>query len=412
MRIVAVVGGVTALIAAIIVVAWLSNIGFKMTGPSTGPKSRFHVPVSEKNAEGEYLTNPFSRPTKGPFPKVETTERVFDFGLMKFDPNPDSKGDSHVFVVRNVGEGTLWLARGPSTCQCTMNSLEDKVQVPPGGSTEITVTWKPTGPDDNFSKSASIWTNDPTLFETDTESEPGEGKLLFTVKGKVLHGVEVDPTTFSLGTLNETQPTIITAAIFSRVASDLGVSVKETSSRYVTAELAPMDKAQLQQRKALSGWILTGRIDPTIPVGRIRESITLTTTDNLHPEVSLSISAQRQGPLSLAGRFWNNADMLVDFRKFRAADGCETTLSLYAAKGAEPLQLTLLEQRPPELKLTIARDEEFPDPDRERLTIHLQVPPGLPPDRLIGKEAGYVRLATNRPDVPELKFYVIYESTE
>lgn len=411
MRIVAIVGGVTALIAAIVVVAWLSNIGFQMTGPSTGPKSRFHVPVSEKNAEGEYLTNPFSRPAKGPFPKVEVSELEFDFGLMKYDPNPDTKGDSHVFVVRNVGEGTLWLARGPSTCQCTMSSLEDKVQVPPGGSTEVTVTWKPTGPDEHFSKSASLWTNDPALFEKG-ESETGDGKITLTVKGQVLTSVEVDPATFSLGTLDETRPTTMTAHIFSRAVSDLGVTVKETSSRYVTAELAPMDETQLQERKALSGWVLTGRIDPTIPVGRVRESITLATTDDIHPELSLSISAQRQGPLSLAGRFWNNAEMVLDFRKFRAADGCETTLSLYAAKGAEPLQLTLLEQRPPELKLTIARDEEFPDPDRERLTIHVQVPPGLPPDRLIGREAGFVRLATNRPDVPELKFHVIYESTE
>ena len=38
------------------------------------------------------------------------------------------------------------------------------------------------------------------------------------------------------------------------------------------------------------------------------------------------------------------------------------------------------------------------------------VPAGRAPERLVGRDAGLVRLKTNREDVPEVKFHVAIES--
>lgn len=410
MRALGVLGGIAALLAAVVLVAWLSDFGLQQAGPGVESKPPAAKSDPTRNEKGEYLVNPFKKPTKGPFPRLEVDEKEFKFGKMKYDPNPDFPGASHEFVVRNVGEAPLLLARGPSTCQCTMAALEEKLEVPPGGSTNITITWKPTSPAEEFSKGASIWTNDPSLF--DSEQGTSDGKIMFTVSGTVAPGVEFDPPTFSLGALDETKPTTITSHVYSKVVEDLEASVKKTSSQYVTAEMRPMTEEELKERSAVSGWVMTGEIDPKLPVGRVRESIVLSTNDTVTPEFTLSISAQRQGPISLAGRYWNNGGMYVDFKHFRASEGRETQLNLYAARHEEPLELTLVERRPEYLEVVATRDAEFPEPDRERVAILVRVPPGSPPDRLLGQEAGLVRLATNREDVPEVKFYVVYESTE
>ena len=67
--------------------------------------------------------------------------------------------------------------------------LKDRVEVPPGESTTITVTWTPEFAAEDFSKGASIWTNDPALFAEGSQSK--DGKILFEVKGDVIDGCPV-----------------------------------------------------------------------------------------------------------------------------------------------------------------------------------------------------------------------------
>lgn len=399
MRVVAVVAGVVCLIAAVALVFWMNDLGgVEVAGPGGVPAS------SPKNAEGEFKENPFAKPVKGPFAKLEASEAEYDFGLMKYKTE-----DSHTFVIRNTGDAVLKLAKGPSTCQCTMSDLSsDVVEVPPGGSHEITVTWKPDFPTEDFSKQASIWTNDPAMWEEGSASK--DGKIVFTVKGQVLNSAEVEPSLHSLGTIDETKPTPFSTLIFSRVMKDLEVSIESISSQFVTAQLEPASEEDLKEKKALSGFRLRGELNPKVAIGRVRETIKLKTNDDQNPELEITIEAFRQGPVSIAGRFWNGNYTMVDFARFKAADGIETTLSLYSAKGAEPLELTLAEKRPDFLEVTVARDEAYAEPDRERHTLTVRVPAGRPPERLVSKEAGYVRFTTNHPDVPEIKFYVIYES--
>jgi len=415
MRIAGVLGGIVALGAAIAIVNWLSQTGIEDSGrkpvaATVKQESRLHKPAetaSGKNEKGEFTTSPFEQPKKGPFPKLEIDSKEHNFGLMRFDP-AKKKGGEHRFVIRNAGEAPLLLARGPSTCQCTMAQMEDQVSVPPGGSTEVTVTWNPEFVTEDFVKGASLWTNDPALFADGSESK--DGRISLNVKGVVVNGVEVDPPTFALGTLEEGRPTTISAVIFSRVHEQLDVQLAETSSRLLTAELQPMDAEALTEKKARSGWTLTGTLQPNVNIGRVKESITLTTSDPDVPKSVIEISGHRQGPITIGGRFWNGADTVLDFKRFQASDGVQTALYAYAARKEPRLEISVVEIRPAELEVTIVPDDSFQDPDRERVQIKVRVPPGLPPDRLIGKNAGRIVLKTNREEAPEIRAHVIYES--
>lgn len=404
-------GVVFCLLAAGVLVFWMSGLGAS-TVEVAAPGGAAEPPKG-KNAEGEYESNPFRAAGSAAAPKLEASETTFNFGIMKFPPidkdgDGEADGDSHAFVVKNTGSGVLKLARGPSTCQCTMSDLQDQAEVPPGGSTTITITWKPDFPTDEFSKGASIWTNDPALFAEGSSSK--DGRILFNVEGKVVQGVEADPEDFSLGTLSERDATKFETLVYSRVLTELQPTVKSTSSPFISVTIEPADKAKLNEKNALSGVLVKGVIEPKLPIGRVNEKVVLETGDASRPEVTLTIEAQRQGPMSIAGRFWTNAYTMIDFQRFAAAKGVKTTLNLYAAKQAAPLELTLAELRPEGLLVTAERDAAYADPDRERYMIHVEVPAGRAPERLVAKDAGFVRFRTNREDVPEVKFHIVYES--
>lgn len=410
MRVITAVVGVLCLLGAGGLVFWLSD---RSPPPIVAAGAPLPAREEGKNAEGEYMANPFGKPGRGPHPKLVAPEVKFEFGVMGFplvdrdgDNQPD--GDSHSFVIRNEGEGVLKLARGPSTCQCTMSDLKDVIEVPPGGETTITVTWKPDFPADDFHKGAGIWTNDPALFGPDSPTK--DGKIQFDVHGMVVNAVQAEPEQFSLGILNEHLPSTFESIVYSRLTPDLPLAVKEVSSPFIKVELEPLDEAMLKEKEARSGFRVKGQIEPKLPIGRVSETVTLTTGAASRPEVQLKIEGQRQGPMSIAGRYWNNALTIVDFSRFSAAKGIETKLYLYGAKGETPLELKLAELRPEGLIVTAERDPNYADAERERFLIHVQVPAGRAPERLVGKEAGTVRFETNRLDVPEVKFRIVYES--
>ena len=83
------------------------------------------------------------------------SETEYEFGRMQV-----GEKRSHVFTIRNDGAAPLILKKGPTTCQCTVSDI-DRGEISPGSSADITLTWKPTGQAERFSKGAEIRTNDP-----------------------------------------------------------------------------------------------------------------------------------------------------------------------------------------------------------------------------------------------------------
>jgi len=178
----------------------------------------------------------------------------------------------------------------------------------------------------------------------------------------------------------------------------------------VTADIHPATPEELQELSAVAGFRIDGKIEPKLPVGRVTEKLTLSTSDDVRSELEISINAMRQGPISIAGRFWNNAEQYIDFQRFPAEKGIETTLYLYAAKQEPPFEIKLAEVQPAGLEVTAELDSEYAEPERERYLIKVKVPAGRAPERLYSKDAGFVRFETNNADVPAIKFHVIYES--
>jgi len=103
-------------------------------------------------------------------PTISISEEEWDFGKIKEDERP-----AHIFTIKNIGKEELVISRVRSSCGCAATMLSsDNIQ--PGKSSELKVTFNPTGYNGQVKKDIYIESNDPQLPKTKvtvmTEVEP------------------------------------------------------------------------------------------------------------------------------------------------------------------------------------------------------------------------------------------------
>ncbi len=93
-------------------------------------------------------------------PSISFSEEEWDFGKIKEDERP-----VHIFTIKNTGREELIISRVRSSCGCAATMLSsDNIQ--PGKSSELKVTFNPTGYNGLVKKDIYIESNDPQLPKT------------------------------------------------------------------------------------------------------------------------------------------------------------------------------------------------------------------------------------------------------
>ncbi len=141
--------------------------------------------VSSNATIKEPTAHPVAPAPTGPTAKVEIPEPlIYEFGTM-----PQLSTGTHAWEFKNVGDADLELWFESSTCSCTVAKLKSengeekkRLVVKPKNSTPIDLEWQTKMFHDEYSKGATIGTNDP--------SHPS---VSISVKGKVYPPVIVIP---------------------------------------------------------------------------------------------------------------------------------------------------------------------------------------------------------------------------
>ena len=110
-------------------------------------------PVFDQSSEN--VAVPATLPADRPMPKVRVPETHYRFGTLDI-----SSTGSHDFEFVNEGKAPLRLTIASTSCRCTVGKL-DRNWIPPGESTKVHVTWKPTESMGPYEQTAQIMTNDP-----------------------------------------------------------------------------------------------------------------------------------------------------------------------------------------------------------------------------------------------------------
>ena len=93
----------------------------------------------------------------GPQPRILVSEEEWDFGKVTRGEKP-----SHIFTVKNGGEGDLIIDSLKGSCPCIEVSISTTL-IPPGGSAELTVSYDTTDYAGKDEQHLHIYSNDPQV---------------------------------------------------------------------------------------------------------------------------------------------------------------------------------------------------------------------------------------------------------
>lgn len=332
---------------------------------------------------------------KGPWPKAVVDQTEFEFGRMEVGEEM-----THGFKIRNEGQAPLELAKGNTTCQCTISELENNL-IPPGGEAVITLRWKPTTQSDAFEKGAEIRTNDPN-----------NKVFSLRVVGLVVPRLVLIPdATWEVRDVQENAPSMTAGFLISPVLSDLAIEKLEYDESRMDVKVLPADVDQISSMKGKSGLGFEVSVKPGMPVGAFSFPIRIfTNTQERQTDGSLSgqavvnvtIAGRREGPIRLIGPAYVPETSTVSLGSFSSVDGRSVKLTLLV-RGApeEGLKFTAVKADPESLRLELQPEAKGAG-NAKRYTLIVQAPPNGP--RLTRRDVnpGEFRIQTNHPEAPEM----------
>jgi hypothetical protein len=333
---------------------------------------------------GAYSTPSWDLPARsnknGPLPKVEVEGPLtHEFGMMAVQ-----KTGTHNWSVRNRGEGDLELFMVSSTCMCTIAKFKEgaKAVVKPGESTEIALEWKTNNAVGDYSKGATIGTNDP---------DHPDFKLAVhgLVHTPIVIVPEIKDNVLPVGTISNDEPKTTSIALFSPENPNFKLT-KIISSKpdLIVVKQISLKPAESAQLKTKGGYRLDIQFKPGMAQGNFRDQVIMETDHPDQPKVEMTLTGFVTGAISVMPA---NLRM-VNVRGKEGGSGQVTLL----VRGGQATNFTV-SRKPEKVEVSVIANETPSLKGRYRLTV--TVPPGTPAG-LVDDE---IILHTDHPKVSELK---------
>jgi hypothetical protein len=365
---------------------------WSLLGLVLGVGMGYGVSLASFRAAGEYFApNNSERPglssTAAPEPTVEVRRpRVlvvngerYNFGVMHRDSR-----NSHVFLLKNVGDAPLTLEKGETTCKCTFSELAAR-EIAPNETVEVTLEWEGKSSTPMFSQTAEIQTNDPE-----------RGIVRLTIEGSLEDAVRAMPDTIYLPNLPGDTQTERTVRLYATEGEEpLRLEhfefLREESAPFYHVEARPMSAEEWSGNpRVTSGLELTVSILPGLPTGKIDQTLFVALNSPARPDLEIPIKGNVISDISVVGRgtSFDTARNLLAIGAIPRAEGAKREL-IVMIKGARRNEIELEIERvdPPEaLRATLGEPTTSDRLVRYPLTV--EVIPGAPPMSRLGNEQG------------------------
>jgi hypothetical protein len=254
--------------------------------------------------------------------------------------------------------------------------------IKPGDSTTIDLEWETRNNENDYHKSATIGTNDPTRRQ-----------FTLDVKGKVFPPVMVrPPEMITLNGISNEEVTRTAIDVFSMDRADLKIK-KITTSRpeFMQATYRALTEQERKQLRVPGGFRVDLEVKPGLPVARFHEELVIETDHPLRPEYKVTIAGSATGAISvLPSRLWMTDVWGVEGKK------ADMTMLV---RGATPTKWEIA-YHPAKIEVTVANDEK--EARKGRYHLKVAVPPGTP----AGKIEDEIILKTDNPKATVVKIPV------
>jgi len=209
-------------------------------------------------------------------PDVQTDEVLYDFGYAQHQQTI-----THTFKLKNVGSLPLVIQDVGSSCACTAVLLSEKT-VLPNQTAEIEAKFETQYRRGRRTATVKVRTNDP-----DTPV------IYFTLTGVIAGLARVVPNNLYLKNLWSQEAIQKTIEIYDPGDGRLKVKSVQSSSPYITTKLRHIYKDGLVAKIFVN-------VKPGLPVGELKEKLTILTEGYRYPHVEVLVKGHVGGALRLS----------------------------------------------------------------------------------------------------------------
>ena len=219
-------------------------------------------------------SNPAAQTGAPSGPKAQVVNPVYDFGTVL-----EGQHVAHSFTIKNLGTKDLILNGVKTSCGCTAAAPSTN-RVPPGGESQIAVTFDTHFQKGHRERTITVYTNDPA-----------NPNALMTLQGNVEVEVEATPADVMFGKVHQGVEMTKEVVISDLVKNSKGFSVGPLSNT------SPNIKVSSAPRKdGKPGAILTVTLLKSMPIGQFDDSIDV--VNNRKP-IQVHVSGIVTGDLTL-----------------------------------------------------------------------------------------------------------------
>lgn len=221
--------------------------------------------------------------TKGSDIRFE--EYVYNFGTLEESPVAEFK-EEYIFKFKNVGNKELVIKRVRQSCSCTAVLLSEK-NIPPGEGGEIKATVNMEGLRGNQNYSIYVHSNDPITPRVELQ-----------IKGYVKAKLHISPRIIHFGELKKGSTAKRKFFVFDKDNKDFKVNKIDTSSDSLSTKISENIVEDYTGSK-YKQFEIEVNLAPNLPIGKLKESITVHTNDKVHPKIEIPISGTIKGNIEI-----------------------------------------------------------------------------------------------------------------
>jgi hypothetical protein len=319
-----------------------------------------------------------------PAPKL-----VLDSKDYLFEPVLQGDKVKHQFHFKNAGTADLIIRRVDPSCHCTVGSFPHEA-IKPGGEGVIELELDTAEKIGAAVVRATVYSNDTT------QNQIGACTTIIEMKGEVTTCYRLMPLGAYFGpVLRGRQPVVreIRAPGSLDATNGYEITEIESSQEWLTVEKRPLQPTELQGG-AKAGWALKVSIQPNVPAGDFKETITVHTNVKKQPTFRFPVVGTASGPI--------HTHEAVLFGPFRRGAEPERVIPLERIDNAKGLPIIGLEFDKTRLDVTM---ETVVEDVRTDLRIKVR------PDAPVGPMMTYITIRLDLAEQPLLKVPVLGDIT-
>ena len=314
------------------------------------------TPAANQPVTPPSLSSP-TNPTATSDPRIVFKELLYDFGKVE-------QGDqvNRLFHFTNQGNRDLRIESVKTSCGCTAAVLSSGV-IPPGQEGTISATFDTSKFFGEKVKTISVHSNDPLQPVT-----------TLTLQGEIAVEVEVEPAQLYLGRVRREAGATHTIELLYDANKQIAITNITAESPLINVRSEDIEKNQKKGKKLF----VTLRQDA--PLGRVSTEITVTTTSQKRPTLSIPVFGHIEGDLLVQ-------PPQVSFGVVRKGDTKEYDISI-KSRAPNPVRMVRTQSSTPAV---IAEMDTAKDGEEYHLTLKVN------PDGEAGQIRGEVQVFTDHP---------------